>query len=363
MPSYTNLVVDIATQDDLILPTYTYNNGTAGVGATLTFTAAGILTIDGINVVLNNRLLIKGQNSGGPENGLYLCTTEGTVSTAAILTRTTDWDTLAKLNTPGMIYVKTGTKFGDHAFQAGSNQYTAIGSNGITFTAPVNTPPVAYADCYIGLVDNTDANVSTTTHGFAPKLPNDNTKFLDGTGAYTVPAGTPGSMVLIATATASNSATISFTGLSLSGYSHLTLVATSVIPITDNVQLYLRFSTGGTFDSGTNYLVNDFRFTNTASGIDGNGSLTAIPLTGVNEVLGTAANASVNTKVTIYEPNTGTYKYINGEWCGRMHSGTFLAGVTGAYWANTGAIDGIRILCASGNISSGKFALYGVKNS
>jgi len=35
--------------------------------------------------------------------------------------------------------------------------------------------------------DNTDLNVSTTAHGLTPKLPNDNTKFLDGTGNYDIP--------------------------------------------------------------------------------------------------------------------------------------------------------------------------------
>ena len=39
------------------------------------------------------------------------------------------------------------------------------------------------------LADNTTQNVSTSKHGYAPKAPNDATKFLDGTGAYSVPAG------------------------------------------------------------------------------------------------------------------------------------------------------------------------------
>ena len=39
------------------------------------------------------------------------------------------------------------------------------------------------------LADNTTNNVSTTKHGYAPKAPNDATKFLDGTGAYTTPSG------------------------------------------------------------------------------------------------------------------------------------------------------------------------------
>lgn len=37
--------------------------------------------------------------------------------------------------------------------------------------------------------DNTDLNVSTSRHGLTPKLPNDSTKYLDGTGAWSVPAG------------------------------------------------------------------------------------------------------------------------------------------------------------------------------
>src|SRR5690348_3046339 len=42
------------------------------------------------------------------------------------------------------------------------------------------------------LSDVTTGNVSTANHGFAPKLPNDATKYLDGTGAYSIPAGSAG---------------------------------------------------------------------------------------------------------------------------------------------------------------------------
>lgn len=40
----------------------------------------------------------------------------------------------------------------------------------------------------LGMSDVTTNNVSTTKHGFAPKAPNDATKFLDGTGAWSAPA-------------------------------------------------------------------------------------------------------------------------------------------------------------------------------
>jgi hypothetical protein len=42
----------------------------------------------------------------------------------------------------------------------------------------------------LNLSDTTTKNVSTAKHGLAPKLPNDATKYLDGTGAYSTPSGT-----------------------------------------------------------------------------------------------------------------------------------------------------------------------------
>jgi len=49
------------------------------------------------------------------------------------------------------------------------------------------------SDANLFVSDITTNNVSTTAHGFAPKLPGDNTKYLDGDGNYTVPAGGGGS--------------------------------------------------------------------------------------------------------------------------------------------------------------------------
>lgn len=51
----------------------------------------------------------------------------------------------------------------------------------------------ALAESHLTLTDITTNNVSTTKHGLAPKAPNDATKYLDGTGAWSVPAGGGGS--------------------------------------------------------------------------------------------------------------------------------------------------------------------------
>jgi hypothetical protein len=62
------------------------------------------------------------------------------------------------------------------------------GNNGKFLTTNATTTSWStIAESNLTLTDVTTANVSTTAHGFTPKLPNDATKFLNGTGTYTVP--------------------------------------------------------------------------------------------------------------------------------------------------------------------------------
>lgn len=62
---------------------------------------------------------------------------------------------------------------------------TVTGSN----LSGTNTGDQVISDATLTTTDITTNNVSTTKHGFAPKAPNDATKYLDGTGNYSVPAG------------------------------------------------------------------------------------------------------------------------------------------------------------------------------
>lgn len=87
---------DLATA--AALPTCTYSNGSSGVGATLTGTANGLLTVDSVDVVVGNRVLVKNQVTQS-QNGIYSVTQIGSVSAPFILTRATDY------NTPGATYL------------------------------------------------------------------------------------------------------------------------------------------------------------------------------------------------------------------------------------------------------------------
>lgn len=64
----------------------TYNNGTAGVGATLSGTS--VLSVDGVTITAGDRILVKNQTNTF-ENGIYDVTTDGT---NWVLTRANDFD-------------------------------------------------------------------------------------------------------------------------------------------------------------------------------------------------------------------------------------------------------------------------------
>ncbi|CAB5238308.1 hypothetical protein UFOVP162_31 [uncultured Caudovirales phage] len=74
------------------LPANTYNNGTGGVGATLTATANAALVVDSVTVISGQRILVKNE-AAGANNGVYTVTQVGSGALPYILTRATDYDT------------------------------------------------------------------------------------------------------------------------------------------------------------------------------------------------------------------------------------------------------------------------------
>ncbi len=88
--------------------TVTYANGAAGIGATLTNAdTQAAFSIDGISPALNSRILIKNQSSAF-QDGVYTLTTVGSGATNWVLTRATDYDTAAEINST-LVAVLSGT--------------------------------------------------------------------------------------------------------------------------------------------------------------------------------------------------------------------------------------------------------------
>lgn len=73
------------------LPTCTYNNGTSGVGATLTASANGALSVDGGAPAVGVSILVKNQ-AAATQNGIYVVTATGGASAVWVLTRRSDSD-------------------------------------------------------------------------------------------------------------------------------------------------------------------------------------------------------------------------------------------------------------------------------
>jgi hypothetical protein len=119
-----------ATEADL--PTWTYNNGTAGVGATLTAPANGATTFDGIVPVDTNRILVINQTTNPAWQGAYTIV-QGTGGTPTVLTRATDYDTPSQMDAGDIFSVVQGTVYGATQWMMSQVNAITIGTTAITF--------------------------------------------------------------------------------------------------------------------------------------------------------------------------------------------------------------------------------------
>lgn len=117
----------------------TYNNGTAGVGATLTNAGTQTaLVIDGITVAVNDRVLVYGQTDG-TQNGVYVVTDTGSGSTNWVLTRATDANTYGS-NSPNTLgqgsyfYVREGNTGAGESYVCTNTSTITFGTTAITFS-------------------------------------------------------------------------------------------------------------------------------------------------------------------------------------------------------------------------------------
>ena len=147
----------------------TYNNGTAGVGATLTNAGTQVaLTIDGVLMTTGKRVLIYNQTNAA-ENGVYTVTTVGTGSTNWVLTRATDADTYAPSN--------------PNSLGQGDAFFVTNGNTGAGETYVCNTVgAITFGTTAITFVQISDASVYTASNGVT----------LNGVNIELTPTGTAG---------------------------------------------------------------------------------------------------------------------------------------------------------------------------
>lgn len=163
----------VATTGNL---TATYSNGSSGVGATLTNSGAqAALSIDGVSVATNDRVLVWAQSTQA-QNGIYVVTTVGNGSTNWVLTRASDADTYAPQSDTGLgggdyFFVQSGTTYGYSSFVCTSDGTITFGTTAITFqlfsTVPAytGTAPINVSGSVISLTGTVGATNGGTGTG------------------------------------------------------------------------------------------------------------------------------------------------------------------------------------------------------
>jgi len=238
--------------------------------------------------------------------------------------------------------------------------------------------PLTVAKGGTGVASNTAYGVlcggTTGTGAIQSVSPGTANYVLVSNGAAALPSfqdvsANAGSLVKISSQTASNSSTIDFTGLS-STYPLYIVELINIVPSTDDVTLNCRIGTGGT---PTYPSTNEYNYINAAvhtastevnAGASAAAQMLITPTGSATTNLGSSTGENLSGFVRINNPSQSSY-YHTLDWIwGSYSSGAVAASGlgSGVYLATT-AVTAIRFLMSSGNIASGTFILYGVKNA
>jgi hypothetical protein len=156
----------------------TYNNGTAGVGATLTNAGTQVaLVIDGITMVVADRVLVYEQTNQ-TQNGVYVVTSIGSGSTNWVLTRSDDADTYGfagpdTLSEGSTFFVQEGATGAGETYTCNTTGTITFGTTNITF-AQVSATQIYSAGTGLTLT-GTQFSITNTgtagTYGSASQVP------------------------------------------------------------------------------------------------------------------------------------------------------------------------------------------------
>ena len=105
--------------------TVAYDNGTAGVGATLTISGSTLTAIDGVTLSTDDRIVIKDEATSA-HNGIY------TYTSSTVLTRATDFDTPTEMAGGDFVFIQQGTIYNDTGWVM-TDPVTTVGTSNVNF--------------------------------------------------------------------------------------------------------------------------------------------------------------------------------------------------------------------------------------
>ncbi len=191
----------------------------------------------------------------------------------------------------------------------------------------------------------------------------DNTTITAAAGVISAVGGSAGALILLEQHTASSSAALNFTTWYSSSYDEYIIEFINVIPATSNVFLGIQVSTNGgsSYDTAGNYNAWKQYFYSGGSGIDSFVSNTYIPVSQAQDTTSTAGHCGM---CRLFSPgSTSLNKTFHSTGVCMQTSSLFVRHETIAYYNSTTAINAMRFLYSSGNITSGIVRIYGVSKT
>lgn len=219
---------------------------------------------------------------------------------------------------------------------------------------------------YIGL--KSPSSVTTSVSFQLPSADGSANQVLttDGSASLSFATVRP-TWVPLASVTASSSATAEFTSNIDSTYDTYAIVYRQIVPVTDGARLYLRVSK----DGGSTYLSSGYYGQTFIVGSSYQLGLTSafIPITSATTALGVdnnAANGGVSGILYFSAPSSSSVKKMfwgSGGYAEQSDSNVYSYIFSGKYNTDSDAIDAVQLYFSSGNIASGEFILYGIRES
>ena len=159
----------------------------------------------------------------------------------------------------------------------------------------------------------------------------------------------------------SDTAQVDFTSIKQERYDVHKLEIINAVSDTDNKDFSLRVSVGGTFDTDADY--HRALYSLTANGNEEESYVTTASQMDITRNSGSATNEKTNARIYIYNAgNSAKYTFNTNQSTYINNDGYFKSTIGGGMYDQTGIVDGFRIFMdASGDIASGVFKLYGMK--
>jgi len=217
---------------------------------------------------------------------------------------------------------------------------------------------------YVHELDATSGASESSPDVIAPDSNPGAKRWLLKTGYY---IETPPGLVLLATVTASNDASVAFDSLIDDTYDVYQLHVVNALPATDAAFFLFRTSTNGgsSYDSGAS----DYKWLASnmygAGNRDDNGDAadTSVKLNTSNGVGNDTGQTGQSGVLYLYAPSVAAYTHVMGNFVWTDGANHLCHEVVSGARLSATDVDAVQFLFSAGNITSGEFKLYGVKKS